>query len=243
MRVPLARNRADLNPRIVELRMEVSQSNYCSVPNVHRVRLRIHAHANRINLTTTRFHPQLTLPNLLTGSRFLIAPLLLYLAWVGHTYLYVLLLCLSFFSDLIDGMLARMLSLESALGAALDTWSDFVIYVTLPITAWWLWPALVRQEIAYVLIIVLGFTVPALIGTLKFRAVPSYHTWGAKIAAACVASTMLLMVLVGPVWPFRFAALISLAAALEEIAITLVLTGPRADVRSLWHALFKPSRT
>jgi CDP-diacylglycerol--glycerol-3-phosphate 3-phosphatidyltransferase len=41
----------------------------------------------------------------------------------------------------------------------------------------------------------------------------------------------------GPAWPFRLATLICILAALENIAITVVLPDLRSNIRSLWHVL------
>ncbi len=179
----------------------------------------------------------MTLPNTLTGVRFIIAPVLALLAWGNHPLLYVLCLFLAFLSDLMDGACARLLSLRSELGATLDTLGDCVIYAILPITAWWLWPELVQRELPFVGLVVFSYTVPAIVGAMKFKVVTSYHTLGAKLAAAAVGSSVMLMFLGGPTLPFRCAAFISTAAALEQIGITFVLPNLRSDVVSLWHVL------
>ena len=41
----------------------------------------------------------------------------------------------------------------------------------------------------------------------------------------------------GPAWPFRWAAVICMLAAIEEIALTLLLSEPESNVRSLWDVL------
>jgi hypothetical protein len=47
----------------------------------------------------------------------------------------------------------------------------------------------------------------------------------------------------GPAWLFHLAVPVSVLAALEEIAITLVLREPQANVRSLWHVRHALRRT
>lgn len=68
----------------------------------------------------------------------------------------------------------------------------------------------------------------------KFGCFTSYHTWGVKIAAASMGVTLYVLLLGGSALPFRIAAVICLLAALEEIALTLVLTEPVSNVRSIW---------
>jgi CDP-diacylglycerol--glycerol-3-phosphate 3-phosphatidyltransferase len=178
-----------------------------------------------------------TLPNLLSALRFVAAPALVVLAWNGHHQTYLLVLVLSFASDVLDGLVARLLKKESTLGALLDSSADVVMYITIPITAWWLWPDLVRQEAPYVVVIVASYTLPMIVGLLKFGVFTSYHTWGVKLAAAATGCSALLMFAGGPPWPFRLAAFICLLAAIEQIAITIVLDERQSNVRTLWHVL------
>ncbi len=178
-----------------------------------------------------------SLPNLLSCFRFVAAPLLLWLAWQGYPRVYIVVLVLSFLSDALDGFLARWFHQESALGSLLDTMADVVIYVTIPISAWWLWPELLRQEAPFVVLVIASYSVPALVGFVKFRALTSYHTWAVKVAAAAAGGAALLMFAGGPTWPFRLATPLCVLAALEQIAITLVLPASSSDVRSLWHVL------
>src|SRR5438270_1124349 len=86
------------------------------------------------------------LPNLLSGVRFLLVPILLTLAWSGRGKGVLLCFVLSLLTDLADGLLARRLNLASELGAKLDSWADFLTYLSLPICGWWLRPEVVREE-------------------------------------------------------------------------------------------------
>ena len=183
----------------------------------------------------------LTWPNLLSCFRFIAAPVLGLLAWHGMPRAYLAVLVLAFLSDALDGFIARVLKQESALGALLDTAGDVVMYVTIPVTAWWLWPDIMRQEAPFIMAVIVSSALPAVIGTLKFRVFPTYHTWGVKLAVAAAASTGFVMFAGGPTWPFRLATPICLLAALEQIAITIVLRESRSNVRSLWHVLREPA--
>jgi len=184
----------------------------------------------------------LTWPNLLSCFRFIAAPVLGLLAWHGMPRTYLAVLVLSFLSDVLDGFIARVLKQESALGTRLDTAGDVVMYATIPVTAWWLWPDIMRQEAPFIMAVIASSALSAIIGMLKFRVFPTYHTWGVKLAAAVAASTAFLMFAGGPTWPFRLATLICLLAAIEQIAITIVLHESRSNVRSLWHVLADESK-
>ena len=184
----------------------------------------------------------LTLPNLLTGFRFVAAPGLLWLAWQGHGIAFMILLAFSFLSDLLDGLAARFTGQVSQFGAALDSWADVINYITIAICCWWLWPDVVRRELVFVGLIVASCLLPAIAGFSKFGRFTSYHTWGVKIAAASMGLSLYLMFLGGPEWPFRLAAVICILAATEEIALTLLLSEPESNVRSVWDVLKRSLR-
>ncbi len=177
----------------------------------------------------------LTLPNLLTCFRFFSAPAILFFAWSGDGDLFLLLLAITFLSDLLDGMAARLLGQESEFGAVLDSWADLLVYITIAISTWWLWPGVIKRELWYVVITILSYLLPVAAGLYKFHAVTSYHTWLVKCAVASMGIALFLLFIFEFVWPFRIAAFICLAAAVEEIAITYHLSELRSNVRSFWH--------
>ena len=181
------------------------------------------------------FQELLTLPNLLTCFRFFSAPLLLWLAFQGAETEFLILLAITFLSDILDGIAARLLNQESELGALLDSWADLLIYTTIAISIWQMRPDLVQQEFVYILLTIISYLLPVLVGIIKFRTFTSYHTWLVKIAAATMGTSFFLLLIFNIALPFRIASVICFAAAIEEILITFYLTSPQSNVRSLWH--------
>jgi CDP-diacylglycerol--glycerol-3-phosphate 3-phosphatidyltransferase len=180
---------------------------------------------------------KLTLPNLLTGFRFAAAPALLWLSWHGYGIAFMGLLAITFATDMLDGLAARLTGQVTQFGATLDSWADVITYLTIALCCWWLWPEVVSRERLYVGLIIASCLLPALAGMLKFGRFTSYHTWGVKIAAASMGLTLYVLFLGGPPWPFRVAAVICILAAIEEIAITWLLPKPESNLRSLWHVI------
>jgi len=187
------------------------------------------------------FQKLLTLPNLLTCFRFFSAPFLLWLAFQGAETAFLILLAITFLSDVLDGIAARLLNQESDLGALLDSWADLLIYTTIAISIWQMRPDLVQQEFVYIVITIISYLLPVLIGIIKFQAFTSYHTWLVKVAAATMGTSFFLLLIFNITLPFQIAAFICLAAAIEEILITFYLTTPQFNVRSLWHLAHHPT--
>jgi CDP-diacylglycerol--glycerol-3-phosphate 3-phosphatidyltransferase len=178
-----------------------------------------------------------TIPNLLSGLRLASVPVLLALAWVGNDKAFLLLLVCALLTDLADGYLARRLCQESELGARLDSWGDFALYISTPWSAWMLWPELILREAPYVAVVLASFVVPILIGFIKYRRLTSYHTWGAKLSAVLMGCGTILLFAGGPAGLFHVATVVLVLTQVEEISITLVLPEWRSNVPSLVHAL------
>ena len=177
------------------------------------------------------------LPNLVSFIRILMAPVLFYFALTEQPNWFIGVLLFAEFTDVLDGFLARTLNQITTMGSHLDSWGDFVIYSTIAVCAWILWPDIAQREILYFVIIVLSFTLPALIGYIKFHAFTSYHTWSVKLAVVITVVAYLLLFTGILDWPFRLAALFCIYAAAEEIAITLLIHHEHVDVRSVWQAI------
>lgn len=185
---------------------------------------------------------KLTLPNVLTGFRFIAAPILLWLAWHNHGIAFMELLAVTFLTDLLDGMAARLTGQVTQFGATLDSWADVITYLTIALCCWWLWPEVVSKERLYVGLIVASCLLPALVGFFKFGRFTSYHTWAVKIAAAAMGLTLYVLFLGGPPWPFRAAAVLCIAAAVEEMVITLLLPEPESNLRSVLDIVKRSKR-
>jgi len=177
------------------------------------------------------------LPNLVSLIRILMAPVLIYFAVTQQPNWFMGILLFAVFTDVLDGFLARTLNQITTMGSHLDSWGDFVIYSTMALCAWLLWPDILQREMVYFIIIVLSFTLPALVGYSKFRMFTSYHTWSVKLAVFITVVSYVLLFTGLLDWPFRVAAVFCLYAAIEEIAITLLIHHEHVDVRTVWQAL------
>jgi cardiolipin synthase len=177
------------------------------------------------------------LPNLVSFIRILLAPVLFYFAFTGKPVWFLATLMFSGFTDVLDGFLARILHQITEMGSRLDSWGDFTIYSTMAICAWILWPEIIREELVSYVVIVISFTSPVIVGLIKFRTITSYHTWTVKIAVVVTFVGYILLFAGWLDWPFRVAAVFCIIAALEEIAITLLIHHEHVDVRTVWAAL------
>ena len=176
-------------------------------------------------------------PNLVSLIRILMSPVLIYLALNQQPEWFLIALIFTVFTDVLDGFLARVLHQITDMGSHLDSWGDFIIYSTMALCAWLLWPDIVTEQALYIIAIVISFTLPVLIGIIKFKTITSYHTWSVKLAVAVTIISYVVLFSGLFDWSMKLAALISSYAALEEIIITLILKHPHVDVRTWWQAI------
>ncbi len=176
-------------------------------------------------------------PNLVSLVRILMAPILMFLAFSQQPNWYIIALIATGFTDVLDGYLARRLNQVTEMGAHLDSWGDFVVYSTMALCAWILWPEILLQEGWYFSLIVASFTLPVVVGLLKFKSITSYHTWSVKLAVFTAYISYILLFTGLAEWPFRVAAVLCVCAALEEIAISFLMRHEHVDVRSVFQAI------
>ena len=177
------------------------------------------------------------LPNLVSFIRILMAPVLFYFAFTQQPHWFIGVLLFAVFTDVLDGFLARTLNQITEMGSHLDSWGDFVIYSTMAICAWILWPDILQREIIYFTTMVVCLVLPILAGFIKFHSFTSYHTWSVKLAVFVSVIGYILLFTGLLDWPFRLAALFCLYAAIEEIVITLLIHHEHVDVRTARQAL------
>ena len=139
-------------------------------------------------------------------------------------------------TDVLDGYVARTLDQVTELGSRLDSAADRLVYLSMPVCAWWLRPELYRQETVAIVVLVACFVTPLLISFIKFDRLSSYHTMSSKVAAFIFAICMIVIFSGGPGLVLRIAALVFTFAALQDIAITVLLREPVSNVRSIFHA-------
>ena len=180
----------------------------------------------------TRSHARRwTLANCLTAFRLVIAaPSLVIFALAGWREAFLWMLVASFSSDFLDGTVARLSGGSTRFGARLDSWADGVAYCAISIGVALLWPRLLAEQWPAMLAIMASFLLPSVIGYLKFHRFTSYHTLLVKAAVGTTALALTVALWGGPNWPLHLAAVLALAAALEEIAITWVLKAPLSTV-------------
>ena len=178
----------------------------------------------------------LTAPNVITTSRIVGSPALVPLAIAQQLTWLAALAIFLVFTEWLDGYLARRSHVTSAVGARLDTVADAVFYSSVLIALIAYQPELVATEKYWMLVAITSYALSWLACLVKFRRLPSYHTWAAKgVWLIIVPGTALWLAGITP-WLVRLSMVCVTLANTESILITWVLYDCRVDVPSLWHA-------
>ena len=177
--------------------------------------------------------------NLLSFLRLLLVPVLVFFALEGAPYWFLGVLAASLVSDVLDGYLARKLNQVSDFGAKLDSWGDSLTYASMIFGLYQLWPSIFTDQQAYLLSATLSFIIPLVAALVKFGEYPSYHTWGAKVAAILIAPAYYMLILLDADTWFRLVILFYLLVASEEILITIILKSPATNVGSAWRLFIR----
>lgn len=176
------------------------------------------------------------IPNFLSSLRLGLVPILLMLAFAKEHQVFLICLIIALLTDALDGLIARRSHATSITGAKLDSTADLAICLAIPPCTWWLRPEVVRSELTVIVTALLFYAAAPCAGLLKFRRLPSYHTWAAKIVATLAAIAFVTIFAGGPGRVLHWLGPFVVLACSEEILITFVLRQWRADVPSLWHA-------
>lgn len=175
-------------------------------------------------------------PNLLSGARIALMPAVLLAAMSGSKVWFLVLLAGSLLTDALDGFLARRLNAFTDFGRKLDSAADYLVMITGLAGIALLWPEIVRRELPWIAMGLGAFFGVIVFGFVRLGRAPCYHTWGAKIGMIGCAFSMIPLLAGWSAVPFHVMIVLQVIAALEEIAIILLIPAHSGGIATVWHA-------
>jgi cardiolipin synthase (CMP-forming) len=177
--------------------------------------------------------------NGITWYRLIAAPFLILLIIYQRPDLFKWLLALSFFTDAIDGFLARRYGVASSFGAKLDSVADDFTIVAGVVGAIVFKPEFLQQEIVLVIVMLALLVIQTIYSISRYGKISSFHTYLAKLAAVLQGTFLILLFfLPEPVYfLFYIAAFVTIAELVEEIILVFVLKKWQPNVRGLYYVL------
>lgn len=170
--------------------------------------------------------------------RIIAAPLLLTLLFADERFLFGIFLFISFFSDSLDGFVARRLNIVTVRGARLDSIGDAITTIIGVFGVVHFETEFVLDHLIVVIIIMTLYFLQILIAVIRYGKPSSFHTYLAKAAAIAVGIFMLWLFLVDVnIWLFYLAVILGAIETIEEMILTFVLKEWKADVKGLYWVL------
>jgi len=177
--------------------------------------------------------------NGLTFYRLFAAPVLVLFTFLRQPEVFKWLLALSFFTDGIDGTLARHYKVSSEYGSRLDSIADDLTITAGLIGMAVFKPSLFQVALIPFVILFLLFILQMIMALARYNRLTSFHTYGAKLAALLQGTFLILLFfLPEPVYfLFYLAILVTGLELLEEILLIRLLPVWKADVKGLYWVL------
>jgi phosphatidylglycerophosphate synthase len=177
--------------------------------------------------------------NGITFYRLISALALIVLICLGQMGIFKWLLALSFFTDAVDGYLARKLKVTSVFGARLDSVADDLTIVAAIVGVVVFKTVFVREQAITFIVLFVLFLVQNLLAFTRYGKMSSFHTYLAKLAAVLQGVFFILLFFLNqPAYGlFYTAALLTAADLVEEIILIVMLPQWKANVKGLYWLL------
>jgi CDP-diacylglycerol--glycerol-3-phosphate 3-phosphatidyltransferase len=177
--------------------------------------------------------------NGITMYRIIAAPFLLILLFNGQVGIFKWLLGVSFFTDLIDGFLARKFNVASVLGTRLDSVGDDLTVLVAMIGLFVLKADFIKEQKLILILLLVLFIVQAGYAFKRYGKMTGFHTWLAKAAALLQGVFLLLAFFTDQPSMILFysAAIITMLQLIEEIILVHLLPQWQTNVKGLYWVL------
>jgi CDP-diacylglycerol--glycerol-3-phosphate 3-phosphatidyltransferase len=174
--------------------------------------------------------------NGITFYRIIAAPFLLVLLFAKQYEVFKWLLGLSFFTDLIDGYLARKFKVTSILGTKLDSIGDDLTVLVGLIALFVLKLEFMKQHIIIFIILLVLFLVQITYGFIRYKKMTNFHTYLAKTAALLQGVFLILVLFTEEpsLILFYVAAIVTMLELTEEIILIRLLPKWQANVKGIY---------
>jgi len=182
--------------------------------------------------------------NGITFYRIIAAPFLLVFLFAKQYEVFKWLLGLSFFTDLIDGYLARKFQVTSILGTKLDSIGDDLTVLAGLIALFVLKLEFIKQHMIIFIVLLVLFFVQITYGFIRYKKMTSFHTYLAKTAALLQGVFLILVLFTEEpsLILFYVSAIVTMLELTEEIILIRLLPKWQANVKGIYWVLKKKNK-
>ena len=191
-----------------------------------------------MNLRASRA-AKLSVPWTLCLSRFLLGPLLVWLAGgPPRPWLFLALLLAGLLSDILDGLSARRLGVATVSLRVWDSRADLVFWLCTALAAYRAHPEVVLEHAGWIAALVASEASTYLVGFVRFGKPMSTHALLAKVFGLSLFGALTAALCFGVAGiPFYLCMVLGIAANTEIVIIAFILPEWQADVPTWRQAL------
>jgi phosphatidylglycerophosphate synthase len=191
-----------------------------------------------MGLTVSKREVMKRLPTILMAVRAACAPALIAGERLGAPGAFLAcLVAVAFVTDIFDGVVARRLGVATERLRRADTVIDAIFYLSATVALGFRAPAVLEHSILGVMVLVLLELSRLLLERAKFGRIAAYHLWSAKMWGIALWLGFSEAFLTGQPGPlFQAAIFVGIMADLEGLWVSIVLSAPRHDLPTVWHA-------
>lgn len=183
---------------------------------------------------------KMDIPKALILFRFLLAPIILGLAYYlgeNSKIIILILMYLGLISDIFDGIIARKQNSSTEKLRRLDSQTDMIFWLSIGFATWFLYPDLISENLISIHAILLMELSVYIISIVKFKKETCTHAFLSKMwgITLLIAFTSLIGFNHAGV-PFYLAIIMGIISHIDRILITLILPSWTHDIPSTYHA-------
>ena len=189
---------------------------------------------------TVRGENIINVPNFISLYRLLAFPVIFFMALTGREQWFVILLCISLVSDVLDGNIARLFKLQTHFGAALDNLADIFTYA-MAILGLFIFKWTDIKPHSWILFLFLGiFILSYIVSFARFGKIPGLHLYSA-VSAGYAQSIFFFVLFVWGFYPWMLyvVATWGIIAYTEKIFILFKLDDIKIGVKGLYWLIKK----
>jgi phosphatidylglycerophosphate synthase len=177
----------------------------------------------------------MNIPNVISTFRIVAAPVMWLLMYFDQKDAFTWLLTAAFFSDSIDGYIARKLNQVTKLGSVLDSYGDSLTIIS-GIAGLIKFRYDLFREFDTILYVVVAVHVTQLLLALwRYGKPSSFHTWSAKAAAIAIGIFILFTLHFYFVpWLFYLTVVLLLIDGIEESILVMLEKTWKTDIKGVW---------
>ncbi len=180
----------------------------------------------------------LNVPNLISLYRLLVFPVILFMALTHRENWFVVLLCISLVSDVLDGNIARIYKLQTNFGAALDNLADIFTYAMALLGIFIFKWTEIAPHVWFLYLFLGVFILSYLVAFYRFGKIPGLHLYSA-VSAGYVQSIFFFVLFVFGFYPWMYFLAVGwgLIAYTEKIFVLLKLDDIKTGVKGLYWVI------